>query len=99
MKVKRIKNCLVLCLLSKPHTRKISTGAPLFFLGVNHHNQTIIFTTAIISNEVERTNVWLLAVFGCNESKTPISVTTDDDVAMRNAIRKVFSNNYHRLYA
>ncbi|XP_058777601.1 protein FAR1-RELATED SEQUENCE 5-like [Vicia villosa] len=70
------------------------------FSGVNHHNQTIIFATAIVSNEVEGTYVWLLEQFlVAMKGKTPLSVITDGDVAMRNAIRKVFPNSYHRLCA
>jgi hypothetical protein len=30
------------------------------FYGVNHHNQTNIFATVVVSNEVEGTYVWLL---------------------------------------
>jgi len=33
------------------------------FLGVNHHNQTVVFATAIVANEVEDTYVWLLDQF------------------------------------
>jgi hypothetical protein len=33
------------------------------------------------------------------KGKTPISVITDGDVAMRNAIKRVFPNTYHRLCA
>lgn len=70
------------------------------FSGVNHHNQTIIFATAVVSNEVEGTYVWLLEQFlAAMKGKHPTSVITDGDMAMRNAIRKVFPNNYHRLCA
>lgn len=30
------------------------------FFGVNHHNQSIVFTSAIVRNEKEDTCVWLL---------------------------------------
>lgn len=39
------------------------------------------------------------AVFGCNERQYTNVVIMDGDVSMRNAIKKVFPNNYHRLYA
>jgi len=68
------------------------------FSGVNHHNQTIIFATAIISNEVERTHVWLLEQFlAAMKGKAPIFVITDGDLAMKNAIKRVFPKSYHRL--
>jgi hypothetical protein len=71
------------------------------FSGVNnHHNQTIILATAIVSNEVKGTYVWLLEQLkAAMKGKTPISVITDGDVAMRNAIKRVFPNSYHRLCA
>jgi len=70
------------------------------FSGVNHHNQTIIFATAIVSNEVEGTYVWLLEQFlAAMKGKAPISVITDGDLAMRNAIKRVFPKSYHRLCA
>jgi len=61
------------------------------FSGVNHHNQTIIFATALVSNETEETYVWLLEqMMEAMEGKAPTSVITDDDLSMRNAIRNVF---------
>ncbi|XP_058747079.1 protein FAR1-RELATED SEQUENCE 5-like [Vicia villosa] len=70
------------------------------FSGVNHHNQAIIFATSIVSNEVEGTYVWLLEQFlVAMKCKIPLFVITDDDVATRNAIRKVFSNSYHSFCA
>ncbi|XP_058786646.1 protein FAR1-RELATED SEQUENCE 5-like [Vicia villosa] len=70
------------------------------FSGVNHHNQKIIFATAIVSNEIEGTYVWLLEQFlVAMKGKTHLSVITDGDVAMRNAIREVFPNSYHRCVA
>lgn len=98
VKVKRIMNYLVLCLISMLHIRKISTWARLLFSGVNHHNQTIIFATTLVLNEVEGTYVWLLEHFlVAMKGKTLIYVITDNDVAMRNAIKKVFPYSYHRL--
>jgi hypothetical protein len=49
---------------------------------------------------VEGTYVWLLEQLkAAMKGKTPISVITDGDVAMRNAIKRVFPNSYHRLCA
>lgn len=68
------------------------------FSGVNYHNQTINSDIAVNSNEVEGTYVWLLGQFMvAMKGKPPTSVITDGDIAMRNAIRRVFPNCYHRL--
>ncbi|KAJ1376723.1 MULE transposase domain [Sesbania bispinosa] len=66
--------------------------------GVNHHNQTTIFAFAVVSNETEDTYVWVLEqFFNAMKGKSPKSVITDGDRAMRNAIRIVFPNATHRL--
>jgi transposase-like protein len=79
--------------------RKIRYNTPLvIFSGVNHHNQSVIFGSAIVGDETEETYVWLLKNFvEAMEGKLPVSVITDGDLAMRNAIRRVFPNAHHRL--
>ncbi|KAJ1417392.1 Zinc finger, PMZ-type [Sesbania bispinosa] len=70
------------------------------FSGVNSHNCSTIFAAAIIANETEENYVWLLEQFSkCMKGKLPSAVITDGDVAMKNAIERVFSNAYHRLCA
>ncbi|KAJ1392019.1 MULE transposase domain [Sesbania bispinosa] len=70
------------------------------FFGVNHHNQTIVFGCAVVSNETEETYVWVLEQFlHAMKGKVPVSVITDGDLAMRNAIRRVFASAHHRLCA
>ncbi|KAJ1431887.1 Zinc finger, PMZ-type [Sesbania bispinosa] len=70
------------------------------FSGVNSHNRSTIFAAAIIANETEETYVWLLEQFSkCMKGKLPSVVITDGDVAMKNAIERVFPNAYHRLCA
>jgi hypothetical protein len=70
------------------------------FSGVNHHNQSIVFCSAIVSDETEETYVWLLEqVLAAMGGKSPTSVITDGDLAMRNAIRRVFPECHHRLCA
>ena len=72
----------------------------VIFSGVNHHNQTTIFRAAIVSNETEETYVWILEQFLlAMKGKCLISVITDGDLAMKNAIRTVFPKPYHRLCA
>ncbi|XP_057418941.1 protein FAR1-RELATED SEQUENCE 5-like [Lotus japonicus] len=72
----------------------------VIFSGVNHHNQTIVFASALVSNEKEETYVWLLEQFmTAMNGKAPISVITDGHVPMKNAIQKVFPRAHHRLCA
>lgn len=72
----------------------------VIFSGVNNHNQTIVFASAIVANETEETYVWLLEQFTeAMKEKVPTSVITDGDMAMRNAIKKVFLDAHHRLCA
>ncbi|GAU44815.1 hypothetical protein TSUD_400340 [Trifolium subterraneum] len=79
--------------------RKNKYNCPfVVFSGVNHHNQTIVFATGLVTRETEETYVWLLEQFACAmQGKTPISVITNGDIAMKNAIRKVFPKAHHRL--
>ncbi|KAJ1377177.1 MULE transposase domain [Sesbania bispinosa] len=72
----------------------------VIFSGVNNHNQTTVFASAIVSDETEQTYVWLLEQLAqVMKGKAPSSVITDGDLAMGNAIRKVFPNAHHRLCA
>ncbi|XP_057444493.1 protein FAR1-RELATED SEQUENCE 5-like [Lotus japonicus] len=72
----------------------------VIFSGVNHHNQTIVFASALVSNEKEETYVWLLQKFmTAMNGKAPISVITDGHVPMKHAIQKVFPRAHHRLCA
>jgi len=78
--------------------RKIRYNTPLvIFSRANHHNQSVIFDNAIVSEE---TYVWLLQHFlEAMDGKAPVSVITDGDLSMRNAIRTVFPNAHYRLCA
>lgn len=68
------------------------------FFGVNQHNQTIVFATSLLSNETMEKYVWLLQQFvEVMKGKTPVSVITDSDLAMKNAIKQVFPKTHHRL--
>ncbi|GAU19941.1 hypothetical protein TSUD_95450 [Trifolium subterraneum] len=63
------------------------------FAGVNNHNSTIIFAGAIVWDEKEETYVWVLEQFLEAMSGTPPPfVITNGDVAMKNAIKRVFPN-------
>nr|UYU25453.1 hypothetical protein [Cyamopsis tetragonoloba] len=68
------------------------------YSGVNHHNQSVIFASALIANETEETYIWLLEQFlVVMKGKQPLLVITNGDNAMKNAISKVFLDAYHRL--
>ena len=68
------------------------------FSSVNHHNNTIVFATTLVTNETEETYMWLLEQFLKEmKGKHPSSVITDGDLAMRNAIRIVFPRTHHRF--
>ena len=70
------------------------------FSGVNHHNQTIVFASALVSDERDETYIWLLEQFLiAMKEKAPVSVITDGDRAMRKAICTVWPDTHHRLCA
>ncbi|XP_023763920.2 protein FAR1-RELATED SEQUENCE 5-like [Lactuca sativa] len=68
------------------------------FTGVNHHGQSILFGGALLENEKEESFEWLFEHFlKCMFNKYPKAVITDQDKAMRNAIKKVFPKTRHRF--
>lgn len=72
----------------------------LVFSGVNNHNHTLVFGSAVIANETNDTYVCLLEQsIEAIKDRMPTSVITDGDMAMRIAIKKVFPNSHHRLCA
>lgn len=63
------------------------------FTRVNHHMQSIQFGCALLQDEIEVNFTWLFQTWlesmgGC----PPISIITDQDLAMKAAIAKVFPN-------
>ncbi|XP_056685454.1 protein FAR1-RELATED SEQUENCE 5-like [Spinacia oleracea] len=68
------------------------------FLGVNNHWSNVMFGCAFIADEKTHTFVWLLETFlDSMGGKAPITIFTDQDQAMANAIEQVFPNTRHRL--
>ncbi|XP_056687861.1 protein FAR-RED IMPAIRED RESPONSE 1 [Spinacia oleracea] len=58
------------------------------FVGVNHHGKTILLGCALVSHETAETFVWLFrAWLSCMGGKAPAAIMTDQDAAMRKAIR------------
>ncbi|KAE8667101.1 hypothetical protein F3Y22_tig00112445pilonHSYRG00011 [Hibiscus syriacus] len=74
-------------------------GRPIMpIIGVNHHHNTIVFTTAIIADETSQSFEWVLHNFlEAMMNQSPISVVTDRDRAMQRAIESVIPNAKHRL--
>ncbi|XP_034707042.1 protein FAR1-RELATED SEQUENCE 5-like [Vitis riparia] len=72
---------------------------PLVVLvSVNHHHQTVVFGCALLIDESVGTYEWVLKTFlDAMMNKKPISVVTDEDKAMRKAIKKVLPDTCHRL--
>ncbi|XP_057431809.1 protein FAR1-RELATED SEQUENCE 5-like [Lotus japonicus] len=72
----------------------------VMFCGVNNHNQTTVFGSAIIANETEETYIWVLErLVEAMKGKCPTSFITDGHLSMKNAISIVFPRAHHRLCA
>ncbi|XP_072054363.1 protein FAR1-RELATED SEQUENCE 5-like [Arachis hypogaea] len=66
------------------------------FSGVNHHNQTVVFATALVADEKEETYVWLFQQLqNSMKGKAPVSIIIDSDKQMKSAIEKVFPKAHH----
>ncbi|KAK1612627.1 hypothetical protein QYE76_036300 [Lolium multiflorum] len=68
------------------------------FVGINNHRRTTVFACAILSDEKERTYVWVLKTFlKAMLQQKPKSIITDADSAMIRAIQSVFPEQSHRI--
>ncbi|XP_024044629.1 protein FAR1-RELATED SEQUENCE 5-like [Citrus clementina] len=68
------------------------------FTGVNHHLQSIQFGCALLQDETEVTFQWLFETWlEAMGGRPPVSIITDQDLAMKRAIVMVFPNTHHRL--
>ncbi|XP_020259150.1 protein FAR-RED IMPAIRED RESPONSE 1-like, partial [Asparagus officinalis] len=66
------------------------------FIGVNNHFQPIILGCALLADESTATFVWLMRTWlTAMGGKTPNVILTDQDKAMKSAIRLVFPNAKH----
>ena len=64
--------------------------------GVNHHYQNILFGFALIRDEKETTYRWVLKTWlEAVDNKPPITIITDQDIALSNAISEVMPNTNH----
>ncbi|XP_073138365.1 protein FAR1-RELATED SEQUENCE 5-like [Henckelia pumila] len=68
------------------------------FVGINHHWKNVMFGCAFLSDEKVESFQWLFEVFKKSMGgKCPVSLFTDQDQAISNAIEKVFPETRHRL--
>ncbi|XP_025703976.1 protein FAR1-RELATED SEQUENCE 5-like [Arachis hypogaea] len=79
--------------------KKNKYNKPLvIFSGCNHHGQTVIFGSGLLSDETTEMYKWLLETFvKAMGGKSPKAVITDGDLAMRDAIKNVLPDATHRL--
>ncbi|KAL6531346.1 hypothetical protein OROMI_027709 [Orobanche minor] len=68
------------------------------FVGINNHWKNVMFGCAFIADEKTESFVWLMEVFKKSmEGQSPVTLFTDQDLAVGNAIEKVFPGTRHRL--
>ena len=67
-------------------------------MGINHHWNNILFGCAFLVNDTIELFIWLFETFfTAMGGKRSISIFTDQDQAMANAIKEVFAKSQHRL--
>jgi zinc finger SWIM domain-containing protein 3 len=66
------------------------------FLGLNHFRETIIFGAAILFDETGDSFTWLFETFlATHNGKQPKTIYTDQDAAMKKAIK---NREFYTLY-
>ncbi|KAK2638517.1 hypothetical protein Ddye_026312 [Dipteronia dyeriana] len=70
----------------------------VLFVGVNNHRVTCVFGV-LLSDEIMQSYIWVLnTLIESMGHKHPISILTDGDEAMRQAINEIFTHSRHRIY-
>ncbi|KAK9733985.1 hypothetical protein RND81_04G106000 [Saponaria officinalis] len=68
------------------------------FTGVDHHKRSIFFGASLLSNEDEESFKWTFENFmKAMSQKEPQYIITDQDPAIKNAVRSVFKKSRHRF--
>jgi hypothetical protein len=68
------------------------------FIGVNNHFQSRLLGCALLSDESMHTFIWLMKTWlRAMGGKPPNAIITDQDRAMKAAIKEVFPNTRHRF--
>ena len=70
----------------------------VLFVGVNNHRATCVFGVALLSDETAQTYRWVLnTLMDSMGHKHPISILTDGDEEMQQAIDEIFPNSWHMI--
>ncbi|KAK9079331.1 hypothetical protein SSX86_001002 [Deinandra increscens subsp. villosa] len=98
-KTKVITHRYILChRASTQSSRKLRYGMIFVpFTGVDHHKRCVTFGAALLCDETTESYVLLLETFLRAHKKQPLLVLTDQDSAMKGAIKRVFTESVHRL--
>lgn len=68
------------------------------FTEINHHYHSMLFGFTLIKDETEDTFVWVFETWPeAMNNNAPVTIITDQDKAMSNAIAKVLPNTHHAL--
>ena len=68
------------------------------FVGINHHWNNVLFGCAFLTDETTDSFIWLFETFfTAMRGRQPKSIFADQDQAMANAIKAIFSKSHHRL--
>jgi hypothetical protein len=68
------------------------------FVGVNHHGQSILLGAGLLSGDDTDTFVWLSETWlKCMNGRAPKAIITDQDMAIKSAIARVFPGARHRF--
>ncbi|XAR63574.1 hypothetical protein NMG60_11023553 [Bertholletia excelsa] len=66
------------------------------FTGVNHHGQMVLFGCALLLDESESSFTWLFRTWlSAMNDHPPVSITTDQDRAIKAAVNQVFPDTRH----
>ncbi|KAK4778353.1 hypothetical protein SAY87_018540 [Trapa incisa] len=66
------------------------------FTGINHHGQMILFGCALLLDESEASFTWLFRTWlSAMNGKPPVSITTDQDRAIKATVTKVLPKTRH----
>jgi len=68
------------------------------FMGVNHHNQAIIFAAALLFDDTVESLKWLFNTFlEAMSGKKPKVILTDQDAAIAEAVNSILPETSHRI--
>lgn len=66
------------------------------FTGVNHHGQMLLFGCALLMDESEASFAWVFKTWlSAMNNRPPVSITTDQDRAIKAAVHQVFPETRH----